>query len=147
MSPALLLALALIAQQPESEEMENEPGPPPPPPRAAAPIHYGGDPFTRALARADRYEAVAATNSYRDNLFTPAVRQTLEDVLAVCVRDVKTTVQPFTVVVSFDARGDADGVYVDRQTPASQCAARNLQRLSAPVPPVPDFAEEIRFRP
>lgn len=145
MSPALLLALALIAQQPEAEEMDSEPGAPPP--RVAAPIHVGGDAFTRALARADRYEKVDATNTYRDNLFAPAVRDTLEDVLAVCLRDVKTTAQEFTIVVSFNARGDADGVFVDRATPASQCAARNLQRLSAPVPPVPDFAEEIKFRP
>jgi len=147
MTPALLLLLALVAQSPESEEMDKEPGPPPPPPRVAAPVVVGGEGFTAALARADRYEAHEAANTYRSNLFTPAVRDTLEDVMAICVRDLIPAPQPFTVVISFDARGDADGVFIDRASPAAQCAARNLARLSAPVPPVPDFAEEIHFRP
>jgi hypothetical protein len=147
MSPVLLLLLALATQSPESEEMETEPGPPPPPPRVAAPITVGGEGFTAALARANRYEGHDAADTYRSNLFMPAVRDALEDVLAVCVRDLTPAPQPFTVVISFNAQGDADGVFVDRASPAAQCAARNLSLLSAPVPPVPDFAEEIHFRP
>lgn len=147
MIPMLFVALALLAQAPESEEMDNEPGLPPPPAKVAAPISYDGAAFAAALARADRYETLEATNSYRANLFTPAVRDRLEDVLALCVRDLTPAPQSFTVVVSFNARGDADGVFVDRSSIASQCAARNLARLSAPIPPVADFAEEIQFRP
>ena len=109
---------------------------------------------TRLWAR--EAEVAASIRERRENtLFLPgvalheavAVTGDLGDLVDCDIILAVPAPQPFTVVISFNARGDADGVFLDRASPASQCVARNLARLSAPIPPVPDFAEEIRFRP
>lgn len=139
----ILIAAALVATAPQQEEEEAEPGI-----VTAAPIVYGGAGYQAAWDRAQRYEGDGRLGVYREQTFAPAMNAQLEDIYHACVIPVAGQLPPtFTVVVSFAASGQVDGVFADRRSAASQCMAERFANLTAPPPPVPDFAEEIRIVP
>ncbi|MBX7248529.1 MAG: hypothetical protein K1X35_05690 [Caulobacteraceae bacterium] len=141
MLPLLIAAaLASAAAAPPAEEDEGEPGIAP-----TAPIVYGGPAYRAAWDRAQRYEGDGRLGAYRVQSFQPVMQRQFEDVYAACT--VGMTPPTFTLVVSYAASGQVDGVFVDQRSAASQCMAERFANLSAPPPPVPDFAEEIRVVP
>jgi hypothetical protein len=141
MLPILIAAaLATAAAAPPAEEEESEPGIQP-----TAPVTYGGPAYKAAYDRAQRYEADGRLGAYRVQAFAPVMQRQFEDVYAACT--VGMTPPTFTLIVSFAASGQVDGVFVDQRSAASQCMAERFANLSAPPPPVADFAEEIRVVP
>ena len=139
----ILIAAALVAFAPQQEEEEAEPGI-----VTAAPVVYGGAGYQAAWDRAQRYEADGRLGVYREQTFGPAMNAQLEDIYHACVIPVAGQLPPtFTLVVSFAASGQVDGVFADRRSTASQCMAERFANLTAPPPPVADFAEEIRIVP
>lgn len=138
---ALVLAAALTLGQPASEEEDEEPGI-----ALAAPVVYGGAAYRAAWDRAQRYEADAAVQAWHANAFAPALNDEMQRIYLACTPTGQAPA-PFVMVVSFDRNGQADGVFVDKRTRESQCMAERFANLSAPRPPVPDFAEEVRIVP
>lgn len=139
----VLIAAAFVAFAPLQEEEGAEPGIAP-----SAPIVYGGAAYQAAWDRAQRYEANGQVGVYRETTFAPAMNPQLEDIYHACVIPVAGQLPPtFTLVVSFAASGQVDGVFADISSAASRCMAERFANLTAPPPPVPDFAEEIRVVP
>lgn len=139
LTAAALLAAAAPAPGPQEEE-ESEPGI-----QTVAPVTYGGPAYRAAFDRAQRYEGDGRLGAYRSQTFAPMMTRQFEDIYADCT--VGMTPPTFTMVVSFSASGQVDGVYVDQRSVASKCMADRFAALVAPPPPVPDFAEEIRVVP
>jgi hypothetical protein len=142
MLPVLFAAAlaAAVAAPPADEEEEAEPGI-----TATAPVIYGGPAYRAAFDRAQRYEGDGRLGAWRVQAFTPAMQRQFEDIYAACT--VGVTPPTFTLVVSFGPNGQVDGVYVDQRSVVSKCMADRFANLTAPPPPVPDFAEEIRVVP
>jgi len=137
---ALLFAAALTLSAAQDDEE--------PAARPRPPIVYGGAGYQAAFDRAQRYERDNRANEYRERVFGPAVNPQITAIFRTCVGPPTSAPRAaFVAVVSFDAEGAADGVYVDVRTPQSQCMAERLVDLRAPRPPVRDFAEEIRIQP
>ena len=139
-SAALFLFAALASGQPAEEE-EEEPGV-----VTAAPVTYGGAAYQAAFDRAQRYEGNAQVQAWHVNAFAPALNDEMKRIYLACTPSGQAPL-PFVMVVSFDAEGRADGVFADKRTRESQCMAERFANLTAPRPPVPDFAEEVRIVP
>lgn len=137
---AILLAAALAAASPQQEE-EDEPGLAP-----AAPVTYGGAAYQAAWDRAQRYEGDGRVQAWHEATFSPAVGGQMTDIYLACTPTGQAPA-PFVLVVSFNAQGQADAVFADKRTRESQCMAERFANLTAPRPPVPDFAEEVRIVP
>ena len=138
---ALFIAAALASGQPAAEEEEEEPGIAP-----AAPIVFGGTPYRAAFDRAQMYEGNAAVQAWHANAFGPALNDEMTRIYLACTPTGQAPL-PFVLVVSFDREGVVDGVFADKKTRESQCMAERFANLTAPRPPVPDFAEEVRIVP
>lgn len=137
-----LTAAALVAFAPQTgpQEEDDEAGI-----ATTAPVTYGGPTYKAAFDRAQRYEGDGRLGAYRTQLFAPMMTRQFEDIYADCTTGM--TPPTFTLIVSFSATGQVNGVFVDQRSAASQCMAERFAALSAPPPPVPDFAEEIRVVP
>jgi hypothetical protein len=140
-------AAALVAFAPQTspggEEEDSEPAI-----DSTIPITYGGAGYQAAYDRAQRYEGSGPAGAYRERIFGPVMTPQMEDIYHACVIPVAGRVAPtFTLIISFAPSGEVDAVYVDRHTDQSECMARRFANLTAPRPPVPDFAEEVRIVP
>jgi len=143
MLPVLFAFALAAAAAPPAQEEESEPGI-----DISTPVVYGGAGYQAAYDRAQRYEGNGAAGVYRERIFGPVMDPQLEDIYHACVIPVAGQVAPtFTLIISFAATGQVDGVFVDRHTAQSECMAERFANLTAPRPPVPDFAEEVRIVP
>lgn len=138
---AMILSFALAAAAPQQEEEMDEPGL-----VASARVSYGGAAYQAAYQRAQRYEDDGRIRAWHARVFGPALNAQMVSIYRDCTPTGKAP-DPFTLVISFNAGGQVDGVFVDRQTVVSKCMAERFTSLVAPLPPVPDFAEEVRIVP
>jgi hypothetical protein len=139
---AILFSLALAAAaQTGPQEDDDEPAL-----VNAAPVIYGGAAYQGAFDRAQRYEDDGRIRAWHAGVFSPALEPQMVEIYRDCTPDGKAP-QPFTLIVSFAASGQVDGVFVDRRSTVSQCMAERFANLTGPLPPVADFAEEVRIVP
>jgi len=138
---AVIVALAIAAAGQPLQEEEEEPGIAP-----TAPITYGGAAYQAAWDRAQMYEGNSTVQAWHAETFGPALNDEMTRIYLACTPTGQAPT-PFTAVLSFDREGKVDGVFVDRRTRESQCIAERFASLTGPVPPVRDFAEEVRIVP